>query len=461
MFEGVLRLKAVVFLKSKRRCLVHQVQRSENHSLQRSFIKSLTAHGSEVKLAGWIYHLRVLSKTTFVVLKDCTGMIQCVMPTDLTERLGLQLRVDDCVEVEGILMAEPRAKLGFELHVRSLKILSESAATLPFHSSGELDKVSAEGLIENRPLVLRNERHGSIFRLQAKIVELFREFLRNENFTEIMTSKIVASGTEGGTNLFQLRYFEKIAYLAQSPQFYKEQSVAGLERVFETGHVYRAEPHATSRHLTEYYSLDIEMGFIEGPEEIIELERRLLTFIFEELNRNWAETLKAFGQGPLPSMAHAPVWEFAECLERLKRLGRAELVDDLDGEAERQLCKLAEEECGVPAVFVLGFPLEARPFYTAPRGTAGAAQSFDLLFRGLEITTGGQRLHRRGELESALRGRGLEPASFESHLRLFEFGMPPHGGFAIGAERLTAQILGLSNVREATLYPRDRNRIAP
>jgi nondiscriminating aspartyl-tRNA synthetase len=423
-------------------------------------IGSLTYKEGEIKIAGWIYHLRVLAKTTFLVIKDCTGNIQCVMPTDLNR--DLHLRLDDCVEIVGQLRLDARAKNSFELQVKHIEVLSESKATLPFYSSSEIEKISSEVQIENRPLVLRNEKHGSIFKLQAKVVELFRSYLTEHSFTEIMTSKIVASGTEGGTNLFKLRYFEKVAYLAQSPQFYKEQCVAGLERVFETGHVYRAEPHATSRHLTEYYSLDVEMGFIQGPEDIIELERDLLEAMFIELNRTQDSVLKSFGQDPLPSMQNCPTWEFVECLDRLKMsFGRTDLVDDLDGEAERQLCSLAQKECGVPGVFVLGFPLKARPFYTAARGTSGAAQSFDLLFRGLEITTGGQRLHKRSELEAALKKRGIEPQDFESHLRLFEFGMPPHGGFAIGAERLTAQILGLGNIREATLYPRDRNRIAP
>jgi nondiscriminating aspartyl-tRNA synthetase len=361
------------------------------------------------------------------------------------------------------LNSDTRSKQGLELHVTSIRKLSESSLTqLPFHASSKISEVSAEVQIENRPLVLRSDQHGGIFKLQAKVLELFRTFLSENHFTEIVTSKIVASGTEGGTNLFQMKYFEKVAYLAQSPQFYKEQCVAGLERVFETGHVYRAEPHATRRHLTEYYSLDVELGFIKGPEEIIELERRLLSFMFSEINKSFAPLLEYFGQGPLPSMEAAPIWEFEECLEKLKtHFSRTDLVDDLDGEAERQLCQLAEKEFGVPAVFVLGFPLSARPFYTAPRGTSGAAQSFDLLFRGLEITTGGQRLHKRSELEAALARRKMDIASFESHLRMFELGMPPHGGFAIGAERLTAQILGLANVREATLYPRDRNRLTP
>jgi nondiscriminating aspartyl-tRNA synthetase len=187
-----------------------------------------------------------------------------------------------------------------------------------------------------------------------------------------------------------------------------------------------------------------------------------LTYIFDNLQKSYAPILDTYRKTPLPQILSAPCWEFAECLELLKEnFDRRELVEDLDPEAERQLCQLAEQRTGIPAVFVLGFPLTARPFYTAPRNSSGAANSFDLLFEGIEITTGGQRLHRRDDLEAALRARGMEPANFESHLRMFDLGMPPHGGFAIGLERLTARILNLPNVRQAVLYPRDRYRLTP
>lgn len=322
--------------------------------------------------------------------------------------------------------------------------------------------MALESLIEYRPLALRNPAVGHIFRVQAGLLAAFRQFLNAQRFMEIITSKLVASGTEGGTNLFELKYFDRVAYLAQSPQFYKEHGVAGFERVYETGHVYRAEPHATSRHLAEYYSLDLEFGFIDGPEDVIQLERELLTAMFATLNTEMPETLAAYRKEPLPSMLSVPCWEFSHCLELLRtHFDRTDLTGDLDPEAERQLCRLAETETGVPAVFVLGFPLAERPFYTAPRGTNGAASSFDLLFHGVEITTGGQRLHRRADLESALRKRGLDAAAFGSHLSMFDLGMPPHGGFAIGLERLTAQVLNLPNVRQAVLYPRDRYRVTP
>jgi nondiscriminating aspartyl-tRNA synthetase len=414
----------------------------------------------EVTLRGWVSRIRVLGKTVFVVLRDCSGEVQCVAaPESIKEH---HLKLEDTVEIVGQVRQEFRAKLGYELDILRVRVLSRSGANLPFTSFSNLEFVNAETLVEYRPLALRNEGVGNVFRVQAVLLRFFREFLTQRRFTEIITSKLVSSGTEGGTNLFEVKYFERVAYLAQSPQFYKEHGVAGFERVFETGHVYRAEPHATSRHLTEYYSLDLEFGFIDGPEDVIQLERELLTYIFENVNTNFADVLKLYREQPLPSMLKVPCWEFEDCLALLKdHFNRTDLSDDLDPEAERQLCQLAEKHTGVPAVFVLGFPSSGRPFYTAPRGTSGAANSFDLLYQGIEITTGGQRLHRREDLENAMRARGIDPRNFESHLKMFDLGMPPHGGFAIGLERLTATVLNLSNVRQASLYPRDRTKLTP
>ena len=430
-------------------------------NIRRTFVNSLDQFINEEALVrGWVYRLRVLARTTFIILKDCSGEIQCVAASESVRELHLKL--DDAVEIRGRVRAEGRAKSGYEIDILQARILNRAINNLPFNSSSNVSSVGPEILMEYRPLALRNDAVGNVFRIQAAILRYFREFLTQNLFTEIVTSKIVASGTEGGTNLFELKYFDRVAYLAQSPQFYKEHGVAGLERVYENGHVYRAEPHATSRHLTEYYSLDLEAGFIDGPEEIMLLERELLTHIFGKLNENFGDVLKGYRPQPLPSMLGVPCWEFGRCLELLKEnFGRDDLTDDFDPMAERQLCMLAEKQTGVPAVFVIGFPLASRPFYTAPRGAGGAAQSFDLLFQGIEITTGGQRLHRRQDLEAALGGRGIDPSAFESHLRMFDLGMPPHGGLAIGLERLTAQVLCLANVREAVLYPRDRYRLTP
>jgi len=428
---------------------------------QRVFIESLpTFVLQEVALRGWVCRMRVLGKTTFVVPKDCSGEVQCVAAPESIKKHHLKL--EDVVEIVGRVRREDRAKAGYELDILQVRVLNRSGQHLPFNSFSNLDSVGPETLIEYRPLALRNEVIGNIFRIQAALLRFFREFLAQRRFTEIITSKLVASGTEGGTNLFEVKYFDRVAYLAQSPQFYKEHGVAGFERVFETGHVYRAEPHATSRHLTEYYSLDLEFGFIDGPEDVIQLERELLTYIFDSLNKNNANLLSSYRMQPLPSMLQVPCWEFSKCLDLLKQhYNRTDLTDDLDPEAERQLCQLAEKDTGIAAVFVLGFPLSGRPFYTAPRGTTGAANSFDLLFQGVEITTGGQRLHRREDLERALEGRGIDSTNFENHLKMLDLGMPPHGGFAIGLERLTAQILKLPNIRQAALYPRDRTKLTP
>jgi nondiscriminating aspartyl-tRNA synthetase len=427
----------------------------------RIFVQSLSSSiDHEVILRGWVYRLRVLGKTTFVILKDCSGEAQCVAATEAIGKL--RIKTEDVIEIRGRVSSDKRAKSGCEVHILEARVLNRSRLNLPFNSAADLGSVGIETITEYRPLSLRNDSVGNVFHIQASLLRYFREYLTDHRFTEIVTSKIVASGTEGGTNLFELKYFDRVAYLAQSPQFYKEHAVAGLERVFETGHVYRAEPHATSRHLSEYYSLDVEFGFIDGPEDVIQLERELLANIFGRIEHDYGSLLDSFRKTPLPRMLDVPCWDFQECLEMLKEhFDRTDLTDDLDPEAERQLCQLASKTAGTAAVFVLGFPLSSRPFYTSPRGSHGAANSFDLLFEGIEITTGGQRLHRRDDLEGALRIRGIEPTNFESHLKMFELGMPPHGGFAIGLERLTARILDLPNIRQAVLYPRDRYRVTP
>jgi nondiscriminating aspartyl-tRNA synthetase len=426
----------------------------------RVFVADLPQHfGQEVTLCGWIRRYRETKSTTFIVVQDTSGLVQVVAGPQ--QVAGLGLKTEDCIRLQGKVREEPRSRTGFEVDFISVEVLNPSAADLPFASGTDLSKVGQETVLDYRPLSFRTDRGGATFKVQAALIEGFRAALRRRRFTEIFSSKIVATGTEGGTNLFEIKYFERTAYLAQSPQFYKEHGVAGLERVFETGHVYRAEPHATSRHLTEYYSLDFEMGFIDGPHDIMQVEREILSEMFEDVRRNFEAELKLF-DAYLPSMMNVPAWTFEECIDRLKTVhGRTDLVDDLDPEGERQLCKMAEAETGVSAVFVFGFPMTQRPFYTHPLAGGTHAAGFDLLFRGLEITTGGQRLHRRADLEDSLRRRGIDPVNFEGHLRMFDLGMPPHGGLAIGAERLTGQVLGLQNVREATLYPRDRVRVTP
>ncbi len=429
--------------------------------MRRTLITDLKSHLAESReLRGWIRRIRETKSTTFIVLQDCSGTIQVVADPARTRNLGL--RAESAIGVTGTARRDERAPGGIEFDALDIAILNQSAENLPFTSVSRLDQLSPDLVINYRPLALRTARGAAIFRIEAALAETFRAAVGKRGFTEIFTSKIVASATEGGTNLFAIRYFDRAAYLAQSPQFYKEHGVAGLERVFETGHVYRAEPHASSRHLCEYYSLDLELGFIDDLRDVIELEREVLNEMFAEIRLRFGSALAAQFDSYLPDLGGAPVWEFEECLDRLRTAhGRQGPSEDLDPLAERQLCAMAEKECGVSAVFVTGFPLRGRPFYTHPAPDGVHAAGFDLLLRGIEVTTGGQRLHRRADLEAALRARGIDPKGFETHLRMFDFGMPPHGGLAIGLERLTCQVLGLGNVREATLYPRDINRLAP
>src|SRR5438034_2357000 len=278
-------------------------------AVRRSFVSELHDRaGKTVILRGWVYRLRVLAKTTFIILRDCTGETQCVASSESLR--DLHLKLDDAIEIHGAVRSDDRAKTGIEVEITSTKILNRAANVLPFNSSSDITDVSTDIRLEYRPLALRNDWVGDVFRIQAAILRYFREYLTAQHFTEIISSKIVSGGTEGGTNLFAIQYFDRVAYLAQSPQFYKEHGVAGFERVFETGHVYRAEPHATSRHLTEYYSLDLEMGFIDGPEDVIELERRLLTFMFEKLNAEHSGMLLRYRRTALPSMLNATIWSF-------------------------------------------------------------------------------------------------------------------------------------------------------
>jgi len=432
----------------------------------RTLISSLTATTAEpIIIRGWVFRLRELAKTTFIVVRDCSGEVQCVADPRLLDDIALN--PDDPVEIRGRVRPDARATMGFEIDVASVAVLNRASHPLPFYSNMDIGEVGLETILDNRPLSIRNPAIGNIFKVQSTLLRGFREYLRANHFTEIFTSKIVSAGTEGGANLFEIKYFDRTAYLAQSPQCYKEYGVSGLERVFETGHVYRAEPHATSRHVTEIYMLDLELGFIEGSEEVIQLERELLTSMFDLVNKEHGDVLMQQRGSLLPSMLEVPTWEFGECLERLKKVfNREDLTDDLDPEAERQLCRIAAEETGVAAVFVLGFPLSGRPFYTAYRDSEKpwqerVSKGFDLLFEGLEITSGGQRLHSRADLEMSLQERGMKVESFHDHLRMYEHGMPPHGGLAIGLERLTARILGRPNVREVIMYPRDRYRVLP
>jgi nondiscriminating aspartyl-tRNA synthetase len=416
-----------------------------------------------VWLQGWIHNLRAIGKLCFMVLRDRSGTTQTVLYNRLD--LASQLQEECVVELTGHVKPDNRAPNGCEVQIENLQIIRTPVDALPIQINRPREALSVriETMLEHRVLSLRHPEIGAIFKVQSELVHGFRDFLRGENFTEIHTPKIVASGTEGGTELFPLQYFERSAFLAQSPQFYKQMLVgAGFERVFEVGPVYRAEQHNTTRHLNEYISLDVEMGFIESEHDLMALESRMLKSIFENLEKRCTRELEMYGV-KVPSVPEkVPQVTLAQAFEILKNKFNKEFEGDLDPESERLLCRYAQEELGSELIFVTHYPRKKRPMYAMPdEANAELTKSFDLLYKGLEITTGGQRIHQYEKLIESIRGRGLDPNAFEFYLEVFKYGMPPHGGFAVGAERLTMQLLGLANVREACFFPRDRTRLTP
>jgi nondiscriminating aspartyl-tRNA synthetase len=334
---------------------------------------------------------------------------------------------------------------------------------LPFEINKKTTDVRLDTLLNHRVLSLRHPQLHATFRIQSALAGAFRDFLYQRDFTQIFTPKIVSSGTEGGSNLFPVDYFGRQAYLAQSPQFYKQMMVgAGYERVFEIAPVYRAEEHNTSRHLNEYVSLDVEMGFIRSDDDLMDLEQELLWYVLEKVAAECEAELALLGVDVrVPSeIPRIPVEEAQHILQR--KYGKTSPKGDLDPEGERLICRYAAEN-GKPAfVFITRYPREVRPMYAMPApDNEELTSSFDLIFNGLEITTGGQRIHDYEMLLASMLGRGLNPDHFAGYLDVFRYGMPQHGGFAIGLERLTSRLLGLSNVREASAFPRDRTRLAP
>jgi nondiscriminating aspartyl-tRNA synthetase len=432
-----------------------------------------------IEVSGWVHRIRELGGITFVILRDRSGVLQLVLSdvkasadtATASEKSGLT--PESVIRARGIPAPNEKAPGGVELRVNSLEVISRAAPDLPYQVNGDAAKTGLESILDNRTLSLRNPKIRSIFKVQATVIEAFGAYLRSQDFTEIKTSKLVAGGTEGGTELFEVKYFDRKVYLAQSPQFYKETLVAsGLERVFEIAPAYRAEKHDTPRHLNEYVSLDVEMGFIDSEKDLIELEKGVLAHVFEEVLRKNSNDVAAWNSTvPDPALvAKAPTIPYDEAMkiateEAAKSKGGGGKIFDINPEAERFLCAWAGREHGIELIFVNQFPRRHRPFYTYPLdlgdGKAASTMSFDCLFRGLEITTGGKRQHDYSAFLEVLPRFGLKPEDMENYLGLLKYGCPPHGGFAIGCERLTQKILGLANVKEASLFPRDRKRVTP
>lgn len=413
----------------------------------------------EIKIEGWLYRVRRLKSITFLVIRDRSGLVQCVIENNNIDLSSLKL--ESVVSIVGIVKKSNNSLNPFEILVESFEIISE-AHELPIELNKKEFDVNLDTILNNRAISIRHEKVNSIFKIQNIIVQSFREFLINKGFTEIFTPKIVAEGAEGGTEVFKVEYFEKTAYLAQSPQFYKQMMVgAGFERVFEVAHVYRAEQHNTSRHLNEYISMDLEIGFINDEFDIMNLEEDLIKFILKAIEVKGKEYLKILNVNIPKIDVSIPKIELNEAIEILKKVyGKGDLEGDLDPEGEKLICKYAKEKYGCDFIFLTNYPKRKRPMYTMPFEEQGT-RSFDLLFKGVEITTGGQRINDYNMLIKSIENKGLNPKDYESYTDIFRYGMPKHGGLAIGLERITTQLLNLENVREASLIPRDRTRITP
>lgn len=421
--------------------------------------------GKEILLKGWIHQIRPLSKFAFVLLRDRTGIVQTIV-TDLKQININELERESAIELWGRVKLEKQAPDGVEVEVTKINVVSKTFAPLPFevNRTQEMLNLKIDMILDHRPFSLRNPEIGSVFKIQAEIVRSFAEFMRQQGFLEVHTSKIIAQGTEGGTALFPIQYFEQKAYLAQSPQFYKQMLVgAGYERVFEIGFVYRAEDHATSRHINEYLSLDYEMGFIDSYQDVMKLEVEFLRQLFNNLKTNCAKELNIH-KISLPEIKEIPQIPLLEAMKIIKQeFGREPArPDDLDPDGEKMVCEYAAKKFGSEFVYISNYPATARPFYTMPDfENPGLTKSFDLLYKGLEVTTGSQRIHDYKMLVDNIKQFKMNPEAFDFYLEIFRYGMPPHGGLAIGTERLTQQILNLKNVREACLFPRDRYRLTP
>lgn len=434
----------------------------------RTLIRDLKEHvSSEVVIGAVVSTARNQGKVAFFDLRDRSSVIQGVVfgKPEVLE-VAKELKEESAVKVTGVVNQRPEKMVkegiengDIELEITAIEVLNKSAA-LPFALDAELN---IETYLDNLPITLRTKRSRDIFRLQSTIAECFREALHNEGFVEFQSPALVGGDAEGGAGAFEVPYFnDKTAYLATSPQLYKQIMVGVYERVFTTPRAFRAEKHATTRHLNEYISLDYEFGFVEDHRDIMDVHERVMKHIVAQIVSRHADILAEFAvEAPLVP-EQFPVMKLREAQELIKQETGTDKTrePDLDPEDERWLCDYAREKLGSDFIFITHYPVNKRPFYTyEDEHDPGFTKSFDLLYRGVEITTGGQRIHDHETLVANIKKWGLDPEKFAFYLQAFKHGIPPHGGCATGLERITQKFLGLHNVKEATLFPRDINRI--
>ena len=419
--------------------------------------------GTTIILEGAVHSIRDMGEIAFVILRKREGLIQTVWEEGKTDMELSEIREGDYIHVTGQIKDEERAPHGKEVRLSTIRHLSHVSCPLPLPIDKWKLNTSLEAKLDRRSLSLRNIRERARFRIQEGIVRGFRDFLYEQGFTEIHTPKIGAKSAEGGANMFRLSYFHRPAVLQQSPQLYKQMMVGVFDRVFETGPVFRAEKHNTRRHLNEYTSLDFEMGYIHSFLDICAMETGFLQYTMNLLEKEYSKELKLLNI-TLPDVEKIPHVRFDEAKRLVSEKYNRKIRNpfDLEPEEEELIGKYFKEEYNADFVFVTHYPSKKRPFYAMddPEDTRYTL-SFDLLYHGLEITTGGQRIHDLSMMEEKIQEKGMTEEGLEQYLDAFRFGMPPHGGLGIGLERLTMQLLGEDNVREACLFPRDMSRLEP
>jgi len=423
-----------------------------------SFEKTLKKIGKKIKVLGWVHSIREHKNFIFLDLRDEKDLIlQIVLKKELAKRINLE----DVVEIEGQVLKRPKGMVNPKIETGKIEIKAEKirflnyAKTLPFDLKNL--KLSLPEYLNWFPIVLKNQKIKSIFKIQEKIVEGFRETSKKLGFFEFQSPIICAFSSEGGAEVFKIDYFSKEAFLAQSPQLYKQILVSSFGKVFCVTKAFRAEPSLTSRHLCEFTSLDCEIGFIETLEELLSICEKIIKGIFRKLEKEAKKEL---------NLLKIELPKIPKRIPRIKLFEAGKIIfnqdnlEDLDPEKEEKICQYFKKKENSSFVFVTHFPIFKRPFYTLPDPNSPQfSLSFDLLFEGLEIVSGSLRIHKFEDLLESLKKRNLDPKNFQYYLLAFEYGMPPHGGFGLGLERLTKQILKLKNIREATFFVRDLKRI--
>jgi nondiscriminating aspartyl-tRNA synthetase len=430
-------------------------------TIDRTLAAELTAVpvGSTARVQGWLHRRRALANVTFVVLRDRTGLAQVVVKEPATIAEVAEYGEETVLEVIGAVSANPSAPSGIEIVDPVVEPLSEPAETPPVELWRPTLTAGLPTLLDHAPVTLRHPRSKAAWQLASASMAGFRDALTGTGFTEISTPKLVGASTESGANVFTVDYFGRPAYLAQSPQLYKQILVGVFERVFEVGPVFRAEPHDTVRHVAEYVSLDAELGFIRDHHDVLAVLRTALAGMVQSVGERAAAAVELLDVRVPEVPEEIPVVHFADAL---RLVGASEDEPDLAPEHERALSAWAWEEHRSEFLAIEGYPMRKRPFYTQPQPDDPRwSNSFDLLFRGLELTTGGQRLHRYADYRAALARSGQDEASYAGYLQAFRHGMPPHGGFAIGLERWVARLMEAANIRQVRLFPRDLHRLSP